>query len=325
MAVDVFTVEEKPVTKLDIYERLDAIFNGSGSLKEKIPRAEKAILADDTLSDWGFGERLENNGRGDYITSRVFLKELTPYGFELISIMYKCQVEVKDYTSEEREQMYREGNYYRLYQVPESRRVMVDESKEVNAVYQLTYNLRDKVHRVVKNGKELKFREANMRNMFASHSPRSLVKRLDKLNKESGYDDFEREGMYEIMFDCFACIGNEYNKEMARFLERFMNVNKAELMYKSGLPKRFVTNFVNDLKKIFNYNSGRMSLKTYNEDATKPHQVLGIPKNIYKLVYADVIDYYELCNWSDDMQYLDDKEMTKACTKFTVCISMHRS
>ena len=307
-------VKEKTETKLDIYERLDAIFNGNGTMKEKLPRAEKAIMSDDSLTNWGFGD--DTIGYGEEVTaSRVFLKEITPVGFELISIMYKCKVAQHEYTHEEKEAMVESGRYYSMYRVPDYTRIRVAGSEKLVAVYRLTYNLRDKIHRVVKNDKELKFRESNMRNMFASHNPKTLVKKIDNLNKELGYDHFEdgSEGMYETMFDKFSAIGGEYNKEMARFLERFMFMNKAELMYKSGLPDNFVSSYISDLSNLLK--GCRMSLRTHNNKATKPHQVLGIPKNIYKLVQNGTVGYRRLCEWSYYMLDLTEAEITSACTK----------
>ncbi len=101
------------------------------------------------------------------------------------------------------------------------------ETKHVlNRVYELEYNLRDKYTLLKKNGRELKFSENNIRNMFAGVSNKAVIEKLDELSDTKMYSD---------VYEGLGAVGYEKRKQVARFLERFMSLHVIELIYKSGV------------------------------------------------------------------------------------------
>lgn len=239
---------------------LDEIFSSSDvPLKERLAEAEELIKGSEHVYDFGLGDDFSRFPSVDAeLVSHLFVKEITPFGFHMQSVVYSI---VKDSETKETKHV-------------------------LNRVYELEYNLRDKYTLLKKNGRELKFSENNIRNMFAGVSNKAVIEKLDELSDTKMYSD---------VYEGLGAVGYEKRKQVARFLERFMSLHVIELIYKSGVPREFSKEVIRSVGRVAsNGYSDTLDSHWLNLRETSPTKVLGVPKSIFKLICQGVITYNNL-------------------------------
>lgn len=265
---EVALVEKENAKTTGLFEELNSIF----SQKHRTVQDKKKQAKDMVLSYEGEMTLVGNREPNEYSSfgNRLYIKQVLPYGFQLVSILVKQK-----------------------------------ETLEIEAIYQLDYDLRNDIHQIIKNGNELKFREQNMQNIFKGIDTDVFVETLDRISIKKGYDVITIDeynpkpdvgafinpeyevGMYNNIYIWFGRIGQEKYLQLTRALERFMNNRSLELLYKSGLPFDTLRDFEVEIEMYLEKNKFR---KTYTS-GNKPYQVLGVTKRIFHLIKEGKIDF----------------------------------
>lgn len=244
--------------KLEQNKEILDIFNRKGKVTDKVEESAKIMLELDHDYDFGTGdiaytERGTDKKGRFYLESHLFIHKIMPYGFILNAVVSKVHYGDQEETLE----------------------------REVSRVYELEYNLRDKVAVLIKNGKPLNFSENNISNMFSGHVAKNILEQLDTM---SGSD------MYVSVYERVSRVKDEQIGKVSRFFERLMKYNKIELIYKSGVPKDFALAYayrvvvVGEGKSRNRWYEPIKNVNYLDKKQTNPTKHLGIPKSIFKII-----------------------------------------
>lgn len=144
-------------------------------------------------------------------------------------------------------------------------------------LYEMLYDLRHRRYFLHKNGREVKFSVNNLNNIIPRPSWHYMSP--DPMRQTEAVDNFletvsvnENKGMYKKMLDMIGAQGEEKIDMPSRALIRLIEeYHKLEILYKSGVP------FSSLPEHVLLYAAER-------SEETKPHKILGISKQILKLV-----------------------------------------
>lgn len=256
---------EDTMDKLSQIKELEEIFAKKTRVTDKVQEASAVMLGLEHAYDFGTGTKSTQISGSDktgvfFLESHLFVHKVLPYGFVLHAVVSKR------YSSN-----------------------VQDTANVASRVYELEYNLRDKVSKLTKNGKPLSFSESNIRNMFSGHTSEEIVNKLDELG---GTD------MYSSSYDSIGCIGDEQVSMVSRFLARLMKYNKIELIYKSGVPREFALRYAEAVVKegegVNTWYSKSASWLSNKE--TNPAKHLGVPKAIFKVICEGYLSWNAYCS-----------------------------
>ncbi|AHJ87588.1 putative PcfJ protein [Bacillus phage Bp8p-C] len=149
-------------------------------------------------------------------------------------------------------------------------------------LYEMLYDLRHRKYFLHKNGREVKFSVYNLNNIIPRPSWYDVSP--DPMRQTGAVDSFleavsvdENKGMYKKMLDMMGAQGEEKidmpSRALIRLIEEYY---KLEILYKSGVPFRCLPEHL-------------LLYEAANSEETKPHKILGISKQILKLV-KDISD-----------------------------------
>jgi hypothetical protein len=141
---------------------------------------------------------------------------------------------------------------------------------------EMLYDLRYRQYYIKRNGKEVKFNEANLDTVIPRHSDGIYREEFYTTENKNIFFDMvsveENKDMYKEMVRVIGCLGFEYINMSSRALIRLITkYHKLELIYKAGIPLSIMKKGVMGLIETAG-----------TENITKVHKIFGMSKSQFK-------------------------------------------
>lgn len=149
----------------------------------------------------------------------------------------------------------------------------------------IEYSIVNRVFKYTRNFKELKRSYKNIQEAFSEVSYALKIKNILFVLSPRATPMF-----YYDMYTTMATMNKEVASYIGRFLERLLQYSWIEVLYKSGLPRTTVKEYMSD----FSYNE-RNYLDT---SQTSARMMMGLPKPLWKMALRGELDAKQLQSFS---------------------------